>query len=73
MIVECRKHPKYRGERRPVADCLPCWVTWFQVNPESDVRAKDLYRILRDIESTLRIHAFLHGQTRPDAMKTYGG
>jgi len=25
---KCKKHPKYKGIRKPISDCLDCWVVW---------------------------------------------
>lgn len=26
--MKCKKHPKYRGYRKPQAECIHCWWIW---------------------------------------------
>lgn len=25
----CKVHPRYKGVRRPLAECFSCWALWF--------------------------------------------
>jgi hypothetical protein len=28
FLVRCKKHPTYRGMRKPMADCWACWALY---------------------------------------------
>jgi len=28
--MECRKHPKYKGKRKPVSHCIACWCKYLE-------------------------------------------
>ncbi len=49
-MEKCPTHPRYKGKRRPKADCLDCWRTWISAtvkeDPEAVVLVKDFEIIL---------------------------
>jgi len=49
----CTKHRRYKAVRQPTTDCAQCWLDFLEKNPDNQIRAGELARILCSIIAVL--------------------
>jgi hypothetical protein len=49
-FVPCHEHRKYKGARRPTADCRRCWEIYFDRRPKEPITGEDMVGLLKTLD-----------------------